>query len=57
MERNIWENLSDSFTQVHRLRLCRQISHSNEQRQDYTFPLSPCILRSFCEMETELIPH
>lgn len=57
MERNIWENLSDSFTQVHRLRLCRQISHGNEQRQDYTFPLSPRILQSFCKMETELIPQ
>lgn len=57
MERNIWENVSDSFTQVHILRLCRQIPHSNEQRQDSTFPLSPRILQSFCEMETELIPH
>lgn len=56
MARNIGENLSDSFTQVHRLRLCRQISGGNEQRQGYCFPLSPRILQSFRKMETELIP-
>lgn len=44
---NIWENLSDSFTQVRRLRLGRQISGGNERRQDYTFPLSPRILPEF----------
>lgn len=47
MERNIWGNLSGSFTQVHTLRLCHQIPYSNEQRQDYTFPLSPHIPQSF----------
>lgn len=57
MERNIWRNLPDSCTQVQQLRLCRQVSCSNEQRQDYIVPLSPHILQSFCEMETDLIPH
>lgn len=56
-ERNIWERRSDSFTQVRTLRLGRQIFRSNERRQGYSFPLSPHILQSFCEMETELIPH
>lgn len=56
MAGNIWENLSDPFTQVHRLKLCRQISAGNEQRQDGCFPSSPRILQSFRKMETELIP-
>lgn len=38
---NIWESLSDAITQVHRLRLCRQISQHNEERQGDTLPLSP----------------
>lgn len=38
---NIWENLSDSFTQVQRLRLRRQISSGNERRQDYKPPPTP----------------
>lgn len=60
---NIWENLSDSFTQVQRLRLRRQISSGNERRQDYKPPLPqapPRLLtfsQSFSQTETELIPR
>lgn len=56
---NIWENLSDSFTQVQRLRLRRQISSGNEQRQDYKPPPARLLTfsQSFSQTETELIPR